>query len=261
MTAVGRGALCGFLLIAAFGCGAEQASGPRSSGTTDSSTDDESEGAADEDVLVPQQGEAIGPASAPPFSCSDPGVALCFSFDGTSSDQSPAALAPSETANLAFVAGRRGQAIAFGPDSALRFAPHPAFDLPSGAASIEAWIQRSSSSTDAVVFDDDARFSLTIDAGGHVWCKSSKGEVRASTVLPVGQWVHVACVVDAGTMRAYAAGIVDGIGIGGIDPSPMSAAAIGGNAPSGEPFVGIIDSLRVFRVARTPEEIASAAGR
>ena len=34
---------------------------------------------------------------------------------------------------------------------------------------------------------------------------------------------------------------------------------VGGNAPSGEPFVGAIDSFRVFKVARTPAQIAAAA--
>ena len=44
-------------------------------------------------------------------------------------------------------------------------------------------------------------------------------------------------------------------------PSVMAVAPAMefGNAPSGEPFVGAIDSLRLFRVARTPAQIAAAA--
>lgn len=260
MAAGGRAALCGILLIAAFGCGSEQPRASRLAGT-EAPADPSDEAPAGDDVLVAEEGGSIGPAAVAATSCTASDLALCFTFDGSTVDQSPSGLAPSEASNVTFVPARDGQGASFGPTSALRFAPNPAFDLPSTAAAIEAWIKRTSTGADAVVFDDDARFSLTIAGAGKVWCKSSKGAVLGSTVLPVDQWVHVACVVDNGTMRAYVGGVVDAIGTGGIDPSPLSTAAIGGNAPSGEPFIGVIDSLRVFRVARTPEEIATAAKR
>ena len=254
--------LCGILLIAAIGCGGEStgtlgSTGARGAAEGAEATDEEAT-ASGEDELVPQQGEQL--AAAPPAvsPCSAAGLVLCFTFEGTTTDQ-VASLIPNESANVTYVPGREGQAAAFAPNTAVRFAPNALFDLPPASATIEAWVKRAPSASDAVVFDDDARFSLTIDAGGHVWCKSSGGVALGATVLPIDQWVHVACVIDGTSMRAYAGGVVDAVGTGGVVASPASTAAIGGNAPSGEPFVGLIDSLRVFGVARAPEEIAAAA--
>lgn len=228
------------------------------SGIDDSSDDDDSE---KEDVLPEQGGGSLGPAAvAPSAPCGASDLALCLTFEGSTNDASPAQLQPTMASGIGFVAGKEGKGGAFQPGSALRYAPSAAFDLPADAT-IEAWISRTPTGADAVIFDDDERFSLTIDAAGHVWCKSSGGAVTGATVLPSNQWVHVACVVDQGTMRAYVNGVVDKIGTGAVGKAitPNAAAAVGGNSPSGEEFSGTIDVLRVFKVARTPAEIAAAA--
>ncbi|MDF2698324.1 MAG: hypothetical protein K0S65_6708 [Labilithrix sp.] len=200
-----------------------------------------------------------GDAAAASTTCAGPDLALCFAFDGNTVDQSAAKLTPDVVANISFAPGKAGQAASFVATSALRFAPNAAFELPAGAATIEAWIKRQNAGADAVVFDDDGRFSLTINAAGNVWCKSSGGAITGGTVVPVDQWAHVACVIDAGTMRAYLNGNEDASGPGAVGSSPTSPAAIGGNSPDGEPFLGLIDSFRVFRSARTPAQIAAAA--
>ena len=46
---------------------------------------------------------------------------------------------------------------------------------------------------------------------------------------------------------------------GSADDGGASDAGSDANAPSGEPFVGALDSIRVFRTVRTPAEIALAA--
>ena len=75
------------------------------------------------------------------------------------------------------------------------------------------------------------------------------------------QWAHVACVVDGTRVHVYLDGIALAASTGSILSNPTLSAALGGNAPSGEPFVGAIDSFRMFRVARTTAEIAAAAGK
>jgi hypothetical protein len=251
------------LTVGAFGsgCGAPDVDGtPLESGrgADDDSSDDADE--AGEDVLPEQGGGSLGPAAAPALPCAANDLALCLTFEDSTSDASPAQLQPSMAAGIGFVAGKEGKGGAFQPGSALRYAPSPALDLPANAT-IEAWIARAPTGADAVVFDDDERFSLTIDAAGHVWCKSSGGALLGSTVVPSGKWVHVACVADQGAMRAYVNGVVDAIGTGSVGKAitPTAAAAVGGNSPSGEEFSGTIDVLRVFKVARTPEQIAAAA--
>jgi hypothetical protein len=183
---------------------------------------------------------------------------LCYAFDGTLVDRSPNALVPTTAQAAGFVAGRQGQAVLLDAQSAIRFSPNAAFEMSAGT--IEAFVKRAAGSTEptSVVFDDDERFSVTIELGGAVLCKSSGGSAQAGSV-PVDVWTHVACTCDGATLRIYTDGVERGSGAGSIASRPAAAAALGGNSPSGEPFLGALDSLRVFRVARTPAQIAAAA--
>jgi hypothetical protein len=199
-------------------------------------------------------GGALGGGAA----CALANLVLCFTFENEVVDHSPSALVPSVTSNLAFGPGKEGQAVVFGAASALRFGPSPALQLTATHGTVEAWIDRTAAG-DMVVFDDDGLLSLTIDVGGKVWCKSSGGQATGKTLVALGQWQHVACVVDGTALTAYLNGKVDATGPGAIGSAPNTGAAIGGNAPSGEPFVGSIDSLRVFSVSRTAADIAADA--
>jgi hypothetical protein len=223
----------------------------------DAGTDAEGDGGTNQPIASTDAG--MDAMVAPPETCNVNDLALCFAFEGKVSDQSAAPIVPLVIANVTFAPGKAGKAAVFGADSALRFAPNASFELPAAAATIEAWIKRENVGADAVVFDDDGRFSLTINAAGSVWCKSSGGALVGLKAVPVDQWAHVACVIDGGTMRVYVNGVEDVSGPGAIGSAPELAAAIGGNSPDGEPFLGLIDSFRVFRVARTPAQIAAAA--
>jgi concanavalin A-like lectin/glucanase superfamily protein len=266
-----RGAALGLLL--ALGCGLAWACGacgypsvdgdalPRSPPARSLAED---AGSGDGATPLPEPSPADGgggdaDAGAPSKTCASPDLVLCLTFEGAVVDQSPAPLTPAELQNVGFVGGKEGQAGSFNATSAIRFAPNAAFDLP-GSGTIEAWVKRSAEpNPSAVVFDDDMRLSLTIAENGTVLCKSSGGAVQGTTPVPVEQWAHVACVVGNGTMHAYLNGSVDASGAGAVASSPAAGAAAGGNSPSGEPFLGAIDSLRVFRVARSTNEIVAAA--
>jgi hypothetical protein len=188
--------------------------------------------------------------------CGAPDLVLCFGFEGAVVDGSPNALVPA-ISGVSFVPGKSGQAGLFGPLSAVTFGASPAFELT--AATIEAWVNLAANPPgDGVIFDDDNRASLTILADGTLLCKPTG--VPSAGKVAVGQWTHVACVFDGANVRAYVNGVEVGSGAGVIASSPASTAALGGNAPSGEPFVGAIDSFRVFKVARSPAQIAAAAG-
>lgn len=189
--------------------------------------------------------------------CNAPNLAFCYAFDGTTNENTNA-LTPATLTNVTLVAGRDIQAASFVAGSAMRFAPNAIFELPANAA-VEAWIKRQNVATSGVILDDDGRFSLTIDENGNVLCKSSGGAVLGTKAVPVEAWAHVACVVDAGTLHAYLDGVDVGSGPGAIGSAPTLGAAIGGNSPDGEGFLGLIDSLRVFKVARTAAEVSAAA--
>lgn len=194
-------------------------------------------------------------ATAPSTLCTASDLALCLAFEGNVTDGSPNKLAVTAS-NIAFGAGREGQGAVLSNASSMLVGPSAVFD--SAEITVEAWVKVSASANaDAVVFDADNRYSLTITAQRQVWCKSSGGVVLGGTVTPE-QWTHVACVVGGGVVRAYANGVEVGAQPGSVIASPTSSQAVGGNCPSGEPFLGILDSVRVFRVARSAADIAAA---
>ena len=231
------------------------------SGTTAPTTND---GAARSDA-----GAGAGPsdastgaadgASTTPVLCTASDLVLCFPFENSVTDKGPNAIAPAQSTNVTFVLGKDGRAAVFDATSAVRFGGNAAFDVTN--ATVEAWIKRTANpGGDGVIFDADGRFSLTLEPDGDVKCKTGNADVVAGKVT-ADVWAHVACTFDGAKLRVYIDGSLKDTDNGSIGSSPGSGAAIGGNAPAGEPFLGAIDSLRVFKVARTAAEIAAAAGK
>lgn len=215
------------------------------------------DGEADEDAGI-IEASTVNPedAATPSTLCAAKDLALCLAFEGSVADGSPNKLSVNAS-NVGFGAGREGQGAVLSSTSQMLVGPSVVFDA--AEITVEAWVKLSAAGlADAVVFDADNRYSLTITGARQVWCKSSGGAVMAGSVTPE-QWTHVACVVGAGAVRAYVNGAEVGAQPGGVVASPTSAQAVGGNCPSGEPFVGVLDSVRVFRVARSAAEIAADA--
>jgi hypothetical protein len=220
------------------------------------------DGGAEGGPPAPPPASEAGPApdgATPSTLCKEPDLVLCYAFEGAVVDGSPNALTPSELTGVSFVPGKAGQAGGFGATSALRFAPSAALEVTT--ATLEAWVKLAPNPPgDGVLFDDDARFSLTILVDGTVLCKSAGGLLSGSKVV-VDQWTHVACVADGTRVHVYVDGVELAASAGTIVSSPTSGAALGGNAPTGEPFVGAIDSFRFFKVARSTAQIAAAAAK
>lgn len=78
--------------------------------------------------------------------------------------------------------------------------------------------------------------------------------------VSVGQWVHVAFVLDNGTGYLYVDGIQVGTGsLSTVDTPPGNGNLRIGQRVSGGsiPFNGVIDEYRIWNVARTAQEISS----
>lgn len=219
----------------------------------DDSGDDD--GGADAGPTV-EHTDPIPDAAPVSHTCEAADLALCLAFENDVKDGSPNGLAAA-AANVTYVPGKDGLAASLGATSSIRYPANAAFET--SAATIEAWVRRSASATaDGVVFDADSRYSLTITSALDVLCKTSGGAVAGGKITPE-KWAHVACVVGGGVVRVYLDGVEQGNAAGSVAPAPTATEAAGGNAPSGEPFVGAMDSLRVFRVARAAADIAKDA--
>jgi len=103
-------------------------------------------------------------------------------------------------------------------------------------------------------FQGDATIlSLGLNLNGYIECDAT---IKPSQVLD-GQWHHCAATFDGAFMRVY----LDGDEVGSLERRGTIKA--GGNAPGcigsvngGECFQGIIDELRIYGEALTPDEIA-----
>lgn len=192
-----------------------------------------------------------------PF-CTEPDLALCLAFEGSLADGSPSALSPSTENGVAFVPGKKGEALKLDAPTEIRFAPADVIDVK--AATVEAWVYRDPISFgDDTVFDADARFAMTVEQDGTLRCNTAIAAARGGEV-PIAQWVHVACTFDGAKIAGYVNGMPAATASSAITTGPSAGAAIGDNAPEGgEQLLGMIDQLRVFSVARTAAQIAAAA--
>lgn len=213
------------------------------------------------DVLEPVEASAADAdvdAAQPDALCTEPNLVGCWPFEGAVDDESPSALVPELLTDAAFDVGKKGQALKLGGDTQIVFGAEKALDLT--VATVEAWAWRDVVSFgDDTVFDDDQRFTATIEQDGTLRCSTAATSARGGNV-PIAKWMHIACVFDGTTIRAYVNGAEVGSAAGRIGAGASAGAAIGDNAPDGgQQFDGMIDSLRVFSVARTAAQIAAAA--
>ena len=225
---------------------------PRSSATTDG---------ADAQVDDPPLDAGVGDAPRGRSAlCSEADLVICYEFEGVVKDSSINALDPEAVQSVSFVAGKSGLGAALDGQSVIRFGYSPLWTPPAGAATIEAWIELSPIvTTKSVVFDADGRFAMEIESNGQLKCITPNDSVTGGSIVK-GQLTHVACTIDGNNkIRNYVGGLERDNGNGRVSDNETLGAAIGMNAPSGDPFVGIIDSVRVFRRARTAAEIAQAA--
>jgi hypothetical protein len=219
-----------------------------------------SDGEADaSDVDADADGGAADAAAAPFCDPSDPTLLACFRFEDAAANEVDGGPQPSAT-GLSFAAGRVGQAVVLDDASALAMPDDPRWNVAS--FTLEAWVKPSVLPPDggrAGVIDSDGRYSIFIYEFGRTTCGAN---VRISgRSLQANVWTHVACVLRGSTLTLY----VNGAPVAASDAAAAGTSDagtnIGSNAPRGDPFVGAIDEVRIFRAARTPEQIAAAARR
>jgi hypothetical protein len=199
------------------------------------------------------------PADAePPYEPCPPSndLLLCLPFDDSSVDRSPSALTVKAT-NLAFTSGKQGSAgrFALSPKTDVQVPAYQGFNTP--IATVEFWLNPASfpSSGQMLVVDMDGRFGVYLNADGTVSCRTFQ-LVSKNTI---GQWMHIACVNDGTKMYGYANGKLEASGANQLGTT-ANFIGIGQDSPSGDrSFEGLIDTLRVWKSARSAAEIADSA--
>lgn len=203
-----------------------------------------------------------GPIVAPFCDVANPSIVACYEFEMEVKDGSAYGNNPDMQKDVTYAPGKSGFALERGPMSVVIIPGSPSLDNISVGA-IELWIKPSKlpDSGRMGLLDKDGQYSAFLYAGGDIRCGIGSF-VIAKNVVKAGEWSHVACVSDGVMQTIYVNGkaaISDG-----SDPQPAGAQriVIGADSPVGstDMFEGLMDSLRIWKVARTAAEICEAAG-
>jgi hypothetical protein len=212
------------------------------------------------DVLVPADTGPLDTGPPPDPFCLETGLVLCFTFDNAVENLVPGTqkLVPAKVVEVTLVSGKKSQAAQFDTGSVITFDYAPILEMQ--AATVESWVNHGLTAVgDDTIFDNDARFAMTIEQDGTLRCNTKGATVRGGNV-PIEIWTHLACVFDGTAIKGYVNGVEVSSGAGAIGVSNTAGAAIGDNSEAGgEAFTGELDSLRVFSTARTAAEIAASA--
>jgi hypothetical protein len=218
----------------------------------------------DSSVIV----EADIDAPAPLFcDATDPDLIGCYRFENTEHavqpwDDSMYAHHGTST-GVTFAAGQEGRAIVLDAMSYDNVPDKPTLGVTTGIT-LEAWIRaKSLPTTNRVgIVDANGRYGLFILPGG-VLRATAPSALDTAGVITTAKWLHVAYTWNGAKQVIYVSGLVvkeNPLASGVFGASDGAGLAIGMNSPSGDNFDGMIDSLRIYRVARTPTQICRAAG-
>ncbi|MBA7671865.1 hypothetical protein ES703_80031 [subsurface metagenome] len=207
----------------------------------------------------------------------DPGPANLvahYEFEGTANDSSGNGLHGTAMGDPAFVAGKIGQAISF--DGFNNFVEITGYKgiLGPNAVTVTAWINTTSTITGTIVGwgpnVDGQRFGFRINAD-RIRMDHDAGNLQGDSNVNDGQWHLVAVTIQENATMSYPEVIlyVDGIDDTRAtkDPDAFNLTAdqdvrIGSRPASNDRFfMGLIDDIRIYDRALTPEEIAWLAGR
>jgi len=194
----------------------------------------------------------------------DSALVLCHEFEASLSDSSSFNNDATGTGH-AFAAGVAGQSLSLNAATEVKVADAPSLRFGPDTMTLEAWVfpETISTTNRAGVVDQDGGPSIFIYANGDVQCFAGNRRVGTGPGnIGAGSWVHLACTHQSGTTKIYIDGqLVLEDGGGGSITAGTIGMAVGGNSPSGDPFEGRIDNLRVWTVARTGGEICAAANQ
>ena len=209
-------------------------------------------------IDAPPDAPPDSPPPPPPF-CdpNDATLVACYEFENTTNDASGHNL-NATSLNVIYVNGKVGNAAHATAMTAMKVTENAALDVP--ALTIECWIHAPIPPMGrAGIVDNDGHWGFFLQPGGALQGVglTSQANIQANT------WTHVALTYDAARRATTSTASRSR---SALNTSGSFSTTNGGNGisiaadnPSGSPLNGDIDQLRIFSVARTPQQIAADA--
>jgi hypothetical protein len=230
-------------------------------------------------------GEPAPPADAAPVAdgsgtaarfCdpTDPSLVACWTFepvaDATRLEDGSQYGNHGLISGAAVVDGIDGRALAIDAESIVAVADSGPLDA-TDALTIEGWVRVTALPPvfRSWMLDQQGQYGLAITESGRVNCAGAGRSFFSEKTVAVGEWTHVACVVDgaARLRRAYVAGAVDAevAGDATLRTGATEGMLLGADSPcAAAPCPGQLDAeldqIRIWRAVRTPEQLCQAAG-
>jgi hypothetical protein len=203
---------------------------------------------------------ADAPAGDPGECSQTADLVLCVRFEGAVVDQSQYRN-PISARQVAFAAGQPGgMAVDLGASSLISVADSTLFDLTT--ITIEAWVNPRASGRRMGIIDYDGQYGMFIQADGTVLCQGSGGgSWLTSPAVTVGTWSSVSCTFDPTREALYidGAATASSARTGLLRTDSTAGITLGSDGKDGNPFDGLLDNVRIWRVVRSPAQICAAA--
>jgi Concanavalin A-like lectin/glucanases superfamily len=242
-----------------------------SAASTDLSHEDHS--AAFPDLTLPLPDLSPPPPDLQVPFCGEPNLVACYQFEDNNNTGFNSTTAADGTANrndltlsidTEVSGGHPSNALLAASGGSAHVAHNATFDITQ--LTLELWIQPTSLpgvTARAGLIDEDAQYSMFIVNPGVVNCGVA-GQLLASgnNLVATGGWQHVACTYDQHVIRLYYNGVQVAMQNDTAVPvtGQTNGLSVGSNSPSGDSFLGLLDDVRIFSVARTAAEICADAG-
>jgi hypothetical protein len=210
----------------------------------------------------------VARAATPTGGTSTPDLVAAYGFNegsGTKASDASGNGNHGTLANATWAAGGKfGKALAFNGTSALVTVPSSASLRLTTAMTLEAWVKPSpgAAAWRDVIYkgNDDYFLEASSFNGGLPGGGGTLGGLDVVAYgtgpLPANTWTHIAVTYDGTVVRFYQNGVEMGAGLrtGGIATS-ATPLQIGGDTLYGQYFQGLIDEVRVYKVARSAAQI------
>jgi hypothetical protein len=222
---------------------------------------------ASRDAEPDRAADAVPPT--PVLACpADKDLVACYRFEMNLADESASGLATARQEDVAYEAGPQGFALRSNLDSRLETAATTALD--SNRVTMELWVKPRvlpTGTARAALIDYERQYSIFLHPGGAVWCRiRGVADVVADGALSAGVWSSVACTVDDKFVVVW----IDGQARASRmltpleTPSGTAGLGLGCNIPSDDfpdpdGFEGSMDNVRIWKRARTAQELCAAA--